>query len=149
MPPRPVTAPRRVYLLQRKAARLGATLGKTTGWIHRAALKARGVVMRNGVTYERIDDHGLHITAEKGAEVLEVDHVIICAGQESVNGLADELAWHRQTRARDRRRAAGGGARCRTRHPRRHTAGGEDMKDNRNTQMDLLIEGGAAAERRH
>jgi len=85
-------APRRVYLLQRKETKLGATLGKTTGWIHRTALKTRGVIMRNGVTYERIDDAGLHIrTAEKGAEVLDVDHVIVCAGQESVNGLAAEL----------------------------------------------------------
>ena len=79
---------RRVYLLQRKAGKLGATLGKTTGWIHRTALKHRGVVMRNGVTYQRIDDAGLHIAAEAGAEVLAVDTSIICAGQESVNGLA-------------------------------------------------------------
>jgi len=92
-PREPVTAPRRVWLLQRKETKLGATLGKTTGWIHRTALKTRGVVMRNGVSYERIDDAGLHIrTAEKGAEVLRVDHVILCAGQESVNGLAAALA---------------------------------------------------------
>jgi 2,4-dienoyl-CoA reductase (NADPH2) len=90
-PPRPVTAPRRVYLLQRKAGRLGMTLGKTTGWIHRTSLKARGVAMRAGVTYQRIDDDGLHISTEQGAELLEVDHVIICAGQESVNQLATEL----------------------------------------------------------
>ena len=56
LPPRPVTSPRRVYLLQRKAERLGTTLGKTTGWIHRTSLKTRGVVMRGGVTYQRIDD---------------------------------------------------------------------------------------------
>jgi 2,4-dienoyl-CoA reductase (NADPH2) len=91
-PPRPVTSPRRVYLLQRKAERLGATLGKTTGWIHRTSLKSRGVAMRGGVSYQRIDDRGLHITSEKGAELLEVDHVIICAGQESVNHLVAELA---------------------------------------------------------
>jgi len=82
-----------VWLLQRKEAKLGATLGKTTGWIHRTALKTRGVVMRNGVNYERFDDAGLHIrTAAKGAEVLAVDNVIICAGQESVNTLATQLA---------------------------------------------------------
>ena len=92
LPQKPVTSPRRVYLLQRKAAKLGATLGKTTGWIHRTALRHRGVVMRNGVNYQRIDDEGLHITSEAGAEVLEVDSVIICAGQESVNGLATSLA---------------------------------------------------------
>jgi 2,4-dienoyl-CoA reductase (NADPH2) len=91
VPARPVASPRRVYLLQRKAGRLGMGLGKTTGWIHRASLKSRGVVMRGGVHYRRIDDRGLHITTEQGAELLEVDHVIICAGQESVNHLAIEL----------------------------------------------------------
>jgi 2,4-dienoyl-CoA reductase (NADPH2) len=89
--PRPVVSPRRVYLLQRKAERLGTTLGKTTGWIHRTSLRNRGVVMRGGVAYERIDDRGLHIVTEKGPELLEVDHVIICAGQESVNQLATDL----------------------------------------------------------
>ena len=92
VPPRAVTPLRRVYLLQRKTERLGATLGKTTGWIHRAALRNRGVVMRGGVNYERIDDAGLRISTEKGPELLAVDHVIICAGQESVNELATELA---------------------------------------------------------
>ena len=92
LPQRPVASPRRVYLLQRKVGKPGAGLGKTTGWIHRTALKHRGVVMRNGVTYQRIDDAGLHISSEAGAEILAVDHVIVCAGQEPVNGLAAELA---------------------------------------------------------
>jgi 2,4-dienoyl-CoA reductase (NADPH2) len=92
VPPRPVASRRRVYLLQRKPDRLGATLGKTTGWIHRSALKARGVIMRNGVTYQRIDDAGLHISAGAGPELLAVEHVVICAGQEPVNGLAAGLA---------------------------------------------------------
>src|SRR5690349_4750331 len=92
VPPKRVTSRRRVYLLQRKPGKLGATLGKTTGWIHRSALKARGVVMRNGVSYQRIDDAGLHIATETGAELLAVEHVVICAGQESVKGLASELA---------------------------------------------------------
>jgi 2,4-dienoyl-CoA reductase (NADPH2) len=91
VPARHAPARRRVYLLQRKAERLGQTLGKTTGWIHRTALKARGVVMRGGVSYQRIDDAGLHITTERGPELLAVDHVIICAGQESVTQLATEL----------------------------------------------------------
>jgi 2,4-dienoyl-CoA reductase (NADPH2) len=91
LPQRPVASARRVYLLQRKTGKPGAGLGKTTGWIHRTALKHRGVVMRQGVTYQRIDDAGLHISADAGAEVLAVDHVIVCAGQESVNGLAAEL----------------------------------------------------------
>jgi 2,4-dienoyl-CoA reductase (NADPH2) len=84
--------PRKVYLLQRKAGRPGANLGKTTGWIHRAGLKSRGVILRAGVTYRRIDDEGLHIGTDAGDELLAVDHVVICAGQESVNGLAAALA---------------------------------------------------------
>jgi 2,4-dienoyl-CoA reductase (NADPH2) len=92
LPQRPVASPRRVYLLQRKVGKPGAGLGKTTGWIHRTALKHRGVVMRNGVTYERIDDAGLHIATEAGPEVLGVEHVVVCAGQESVNALASELS---------------------------------------------------------
>jgi 2,4-dienoyl-CoA reductase (NADPH2) len=92
LPQRPVASPRRVYLLQRKTGKLGAGLGKTTGWIHRTALKHRGVTMRNGVTYERIDDAGLHISSVAGPELLAVDHVIVCAGQEPVNQLASELA---------------------------------------------------------
>ena len=82
-PARHVTGRRQVYLLQRKTGKPGATLGKTTGWIHRMSLKHRGVAMRNGVSYERIDDAGLHIRTESGAELLRVDNVIICAGQES------------------------------------------------------------------
>jgi 2,4-dienoyl-CoA reductase (NADPH2) len=89
--PRPVAPLRKVYLLQRKAERPGTTLGKTTGWIHRAALRHRGVVMRGGVSYQRIDDRGLHIASERGPELLAVESVIICAGQESVNQLAAEL----------------------------------------------------------
>ncbi|HEX5161971.1 MAG TPA: NADPH-dependent 2,4-dienoyl-CoA reductase [Steroidobacteraceae bacterium] len=92
VPMRAVTPVRRVYLLQRKAEKLGSSLGKTTGWIHRTALKHRGVVMRGGVSYERIDDDGLRISSDKGPELLEVDHVIVCAGQESANELAAELA---------------------------------------------------------
>jgi 2,4-dienoyl-CoA reductase (NADPH2) len=92
VPRRPSTPRRQVYLLQRKETRLGATLGKTTGWIHRSVLKTRGVIMRQGISYQRIDEAGLHIGSEKGAEVLAVDHVIVCAGQDPVDGLAVELA---------------------------------------------------------
>jgi 2,4-dienoyl-CoA reductase (NADPH2) len=91
-PERAVASRRRVYLLQRKPGKLGATLGKTTGWIHRTALKHRGVVMRNGVSYESISDAGLHIRTDSGMEVLEVDHVIICAGQLSENRLLADFA---------------------------------------------------------
>jgi 2,4-dienoyl-CoA reductase (NADPH2) len=69
-------------------------LGKTTGWVHRAALKARGVEMIGGVNYERIDDHGLHIslgTAREGGRVLDVDDVVVCAGQLSRRDLHDAL----------------------------------------------------------
>jgi 2,4-dienoyl-CoA reductase (NADPH2) len=83
---------RRVYLLQRKPGKPGTGLGKTTGWIHRSALKHRGVIMRSGVTYRRIDGQGLHINDGAGEEVLAVDNVIVCAGQESVNSLATDLA---------------------------------------------------------
>jgi 2,4-dienoyl-CoA reductase (NADPH2) len=83
--------PRRIFLLQRKTSRLGAGLGKTTGWIHRRSLIERGVEMRAGVTYERIDDAGLHIKGASGPEVLDVDSVILCAGQESRTELLEEL----------------------------------------------------------
>jgi 2,4-dienoyl-CoA reductase (NADPH2) len=82
---------RRVYLLQRKPDKMGATLGKTTGWIHRLTLKLRNVVMINGVTYNRIDHRGLHITVRGEEKLLEVDNVIICAGQEPLRDLQDDL----------------------------------------------------------
>jgi len=87
-------SPRQVYLLQRKTSRIGAGLGKTSGWVHRAVLKARAVEMINGVNYERIDDDGLHVSfGEKRSRptVLAVDDVVICAGQESRRELLDEL----------------------------------------------------------
>jgi 2,4-dienoyl-CoA reductase (NADPH2) len=89
--PKMQSSGRRIYLLQRKVSRLGATLGKTTGWAHRAALAAHGVEMRGGVLYERIDDRGLHITGPAGPEVLEVDSIVICAGQESQTQLVTGL----------------------------------------------------------
>ncbi len=82
---------REIYLLQRKTTKLGKGLGKTTGWIHRRALKLRGVEMIGGCQYERIDDAGLHLTVEGEARLLEVDHVIICAGQESLRELHEPL----------------------------------------------------------
>jgi 2,4-dienoyl-CoA reductase (NADPH2) len=82
---------RKVYLLQRKSSKIGGTLGKTTGWIHRLALKKRNVVMINGVTYNRIDDQGLHITVRDREKLLEADTVIVCAGQEPLRDLKVEL----------------------------------------------------------
>jgi len=87
----PHSSGRKVYLLQRKNSKIGETLGKTTGWIHRLGLKRRNVVMINGVTYNEIDDHGLHITVRDKEKLLEVDTVIVCAGQESLRDLQKEL----------------------------------------------------------
>jgi 2,4-dienoyl-CoA reductase (NADPH2) len=92
--PRPAKAARRVMLLQRKATRPGAGLAKTTGWIHRAALKAKGVEMLAGVRYDRVDDAGLTITrGTKSPEtrLLEVDTVVLCAGQEPLRELEAPL----------------------------------------------------------
>ncbi|MNU41361.1 2,4-dienoyl-CoA reductase [NADPH] [compost metagenome] len=82
---------REIYLLQRKAAAVGAGLGKTTGWIHRTGLKNRQVKMLAGVQYDKVDDQGLHITVDGQPSVLEVDHVVICAGQESFTAMYEQL----------------------------------------------------------
>ncbi|GAA1592235.1 NADPH-dependent 2,4-dienoyl-CoA reductase [Kribbella sancticallisti] len=89
--PRPEASPRKVILLQRKPGKIGAGLGKTTGWVHRAALKTKQVEQLRGVNYERIDDEGLHITfgeKHENSRVLAVDTIVICAGQEPVRDLA-------------------------------------------------------------
>jgi len=82
---------RKIFLLQRKPTPPGRGLGKTTGWIHRTELKRRGVEMIAGVSYERIDDAGLHISTASGTRLLEVDNVVICAGQDSSRSLAEHL----------------------------------------------------------
>jgi 2,4-dienoyl-CoA reductase (NADPH2) len=82
---------RKVWLLQRSAGKPGARLGKTTGWIHRATLKAKGVKMLGGVEYLGVDDAGLHVRVDGSEQTLPVDHVVICAGQESKRGLFDAL----------------------------------------------------------
>lgn len=92
--PLPAPAVREVYLLQRTRGPQGRKLGKTSGWVHRASLKAKGVHQLSGVNYERIDDDGLHISFGPGhadPRVLAVDNVVICAGQESVRELEDGL----------------------------------------------------------
>ncbi|MEE1619332.1 NADPH-dependent 2,4-dienoyl-CoA reductase [Brachybacterium sp. J153] len=101
---------REVHLLQRKETKIGAGLGRTTGWVHRAELRRAGVIQHRGVTYERIDEQGLHLVEDGEARVLEVDTVVLCAGQESVADLAAEL---------------GAGA-SRT-SPRVHVVGGADL----------------------
>ena len=84
-------ADREIYLLQRKDTPVGRGLGKTTGWTHRLSLTKRDVVMLNAVSYERIDDDGLHIQRENEAQLLEVDTIIICAGQLSNQTLFEQL----------------------------------------------------------
>ncbi|MBI2313708.1 MAG: NADPH-dependent 2,4-dienoyl-CoA reductase [Betaproteobacteria bacterium] len=90
-PPELPHPPRRVVLLQRKTSKVGDGLAKTTGWIHRTSLKMRRVDMIAGVTYERIDDAGLHITVDGKPRLLPVDHVVICAGQEPLRELEAPL----------------------------------------------------------
>ncbi|WP_329436463.1 MULTISPECIES: NADPH-dependent 2,4-dienoyl-CoA reductase [unclassified Streptomyces] len=89
-PDRP-TPPRAVHLLQRKTSKVGAGLGKTTGWIHRTELRHRGVTMVAGVTYDRIDDAGLHVTVDGNSTVIPVDTVVLCTGQDPARGLYDDL----------------------------------------------------------
>ncbi len=93
-PPRPEPPARQVWLLQRKPEKPGRSLGKTTGWIHRAQLAAKGVRMIGGVNYEAIDEKGLHITHGPGrteAEVVAVDTVVLCAGQDPARALSQGL----------------------------------------------------------
>ena len=84
-------SPREIWLLQRTPGKPGRRLNKTTGWVHRAALKAKGVQTLGGVAYERIDEAGLHLRVDGESRLLAVDNVVICAGQESNRALADEL----------------------------------------------------------
>jgi len=83
--------PRNIHLLQRKTSKVGAGLGKTTGWIHRSTLQKNGVKMLAGVTYKKIDDNGLTIEIDGNEQLLDVDHVIVCAGQESQRSLYQTL----------------------------------------------------------
>lgn len=89
--PQEEASPREVWLLQRKDERVGKRLGKTTGWAHRLSLQKKGVTMLPGVQYDRIDDEGLHITVDGEPKLLEVDNVVICAGQDSRTELVDQL----------------------------------------------------------
>lgn len=90
--PQPTAAARQVYLLQRKKSKVGAGLGKTSGWVHRAGLRMKQVKMIPAVEYLRIDDEGLHISVAGNApQVLPVDNVILCAGQTPLRELQGEL----------------------------------------------------------
>ena len=90
--PQITPSPREVYLLQRKSTKVGNGLGKTTGWIHRTTLKNKGVKMISGVEYLKIDNEGLHVRINDGLpQVLPVDNIIVCAGQESNTDLYTAL----------------------------------------------------------
>jgi 2,4-dienoyl-CoA reductase (NADPH2) len=93
--PQPAPSPHEVHLLQRKTTSIGKGLGKTTGWVHRASLRAKGVHQHTAVNYERIDDAGLHVTfgeERRDPTVLDVETIVLCTGQESVNALGVALA---------------------------------------------------------
>ena len=84
-------AAREVTLVQRKTTPIGIGLGKTSGWAHRAVLKQTGITLLSGATYDRIDDDGLHVTVDGETRVVPCDTVVVCAGQESVRDLYDDL----------------------------------------------------------
>lgn len=87
----PAPSPREIYLLKRSTGKHGASLGKTTGWIHKASLAAKKVIMLADVQYEKIDDNGFHIEIRGEKQILDVDHIVVCAGQLSSRSLYDEL----------------------------------------------------------
>ncbi|MEO1239238.1 MAG: NADPH-dependent 2,4-dienoyl-CoA reductase [Pseudomonadota bacterium] len=84
-------SPRQITLLQRKAEKPGRRLGKTTGWIHRLSLTRAGVTMKGGVSYDRIDAAGLHVTGPEGHAVIPTDTIVLCAGQVPERSLADAV----------------------------------------------------------
>lgn len=91
-PPAPVQPFREIWLLQRRAGKLGMGLGKTSGWVHRATLARNGVKMLGGVSYLEISERGLKIARAGVEEWLEVDTIVVCAGQESLRDLYPETA---------------------------------------------------------
>lgn len=93
---KPAPSPREIYLLKRSGGKHGKDLGKTTGWIHRASLKMKGVKHLANVTYEKVDDQGLHISIGGEHQILPVEHVVICAGQEPLRDLHDALVAQEQ-----------------------------------------------------
>jgi len=90
--PQPEPPARQVFLLQRSDGAPGKRLNKTSGWVHRATLKMKRVEMIGGVNYDRIDERGLHVTIGTNSRLLEVDHIVICAGQEPNRDLHAALA---------------------------------------------------------
>jgi len=95
--PLPLPSPREIYLLKRSKGKHGKNLGKTTGWIHRSSLAMKKVNMLKLVTYEKFDGEGLHIKVDGEPQILSVDNVVICAGQEPLRALHDDLVAADQT----------------------------------------------------
>ena len=93
----PAPSPREIYLLKRSVGKHGKKLGKTTGWIHRASLAMKQVNMLGNVTYHKVDDEGFHIYVSDKYQVLPVDNIIICAGQEPLRELQQALVDAGQT----------------------------------------------------
>ncbi len=89
--PKPHTPARQIYLLQRSAQKFGKNLNKTTGWVHKALIKQAGVIQIGGANYQKLSDEGLWITVDKVQQLLRVDTVVLCVGQESVNTLMPQL----------------------------------------------------------
>ena len=89
--PQPAPSPREIWLLKRSGGKHGKDLGKTTGWIHKASLAMKQVQMLANVRYHKVDDAGLHISVGEEPRLLEVDHVVVCAGQVPLRGLHDTL----------------------------------------------------------
>lgn len=90
--PEPITPVREVYLMQRKKGRLGSTLNKTSGWVHRTHIDRHGVKQLNGIAYEKITNEGIWITNADGhSQLLRVDTIVVCAGQESINDLMPQV----------------------------------------------------------
>ena len=89
--PQPIASPREIYLLKRSKGKHGKNLGKTTGWIHRSSLAMKEVKMFADVSYDKVDDQGLHIKVGEDQQILDVDHVVICAGQVSLKELEAKL----------------------------------------------------------
>ncbi len=90
-PAHPPTPARQVYLLQRSKGKLGKSLNKTTGWVHKATIKQAGVIQMAGVTYDKVTEEGLWVTIDGTSQLLRVDTVVLCVGQESVNHLMPQL----------------------------------------------------------
>jgi 2,4-dienoyl-CoA reductase (NADPH2) len=128
-PESPMTSPREIWLLQRKPTPPGRDLGKTTGWVHRLALKRRGVRMLAGVEYLRIDDGGLTILQGGAERILAVDNVVICAGQEPRRDLMGPDRSRGPSGTPDRRCEARRRAGREARHRGRFATGGSAVDE--------------------